>query len=59
MKAYEEYRFSGAEATVKVVDVYWKNWSRYVDFYDIYNGRMVGDIHTIRYSYAKKNWKPA
>lgn len=60
MKVYEEYRLAGAESTnVKVVAVYRKGLRRYLDFYTMYNGTMVGQKHTILYSYAKKNWLPA
>jgi hypothetical protein len=59
MKVYGEYRFRNATLNVKVVAIYRKGFRRYVDFYTMYNGTMVGKKRTVLYSYAKTNWVPA
>lgn len=59
MKKNAEYRFSGGRITVRVVDIYRQGGRRYVDFYSVHNGNMVGERRTVLYSYAKKNWIPA
>jgi hypothetical protein len=60
MKVGQEYRFRGAESTtVRIAAIFWQGWRRKVEFVTMYNGKPVGETHTILYSYAKKHWIPA